>query len=356
MSPARLLLCARHRCWLGHARGASLPQVVCVCICANLVVGAQLHPDVLPAPHPAASLQVCHGSGVETKLRPLGPGMVQQIQQRCSRCGGGGYSCPPSDRCAQCDGKGLSPEKKVFEVRRCGARLSDGLERHLAAAAASSEQTLQLLPLNPRSSSFSRVCPARCWPPLALCTSPPRPLNRPQPAPPALQVHIEPGHRHGSKVVFRGEAGSDSPDVLPGDLIFILEQVGGGWVEGCGGLVCVFGWGAWPKWGDGCETSTACVGWLPSGQHGPSVVGAGPCLARAPLDTSTHTGAGVSLRCRRKSTAPSSASAPTCSTRRAWAWWTPCAAHISTCPTWMTAFWRWPRMASSSPSPGCASR
>lgn len=39
------------------------------------------------------------------------------------------------------------------------------------------------------------------------------------------QVHIEPGHRHGSKVVFRGEAGSDSPDVLPGDLIFILEQV-----------------------------------------------------------------------------------------------------------------------------------
>lgn len=45
-------------------------------------------------------------------------------------------------------------------------------------------------------------------------------------APPYQQVHIEPGHRHGSKVVFRGEAGSDSPDVLPGDLIFILEQVG----------------------------------------------------------------------------------------------------------------------------------
>lgn len=48
--------------------------------------------------------------------------------------------------------------------------------------------------------------------------------------PPCQQVHIEPGHRHGSKVVFRGEAGSDSPDVLPGDLIFILEQVGAGWL------------------------------------------------------------------------------------------------------------------------------
>ncbi|PSC75824.1 molecular chaperone [Micractinium conductrix] len=96
--------------------------------------------------------ETCHGSGVEMKLRAIGPGMVQQIQQRCSRCGGGGYSCPASDRCHTCDGKGLAPEKKVFEV------------------------------------------------------------------------HVEPGHRHGSKVLFRGEAGSDSPDVLPGDLIFILEQ------------------------------------------------------------------------------------------------------------------------------------
>ena len=51
------------------------------------------------------------------KLRALGPGMVQQIQQRCSRCGGGGYSCPAADKCGHCDGKGLAPEKKVFEVR-----------------------------------------------------------------------------------------------------------------------------------------------------------------------------------------------------------------------------------------------
>lgn len=52
-------------------------------------------------------------------------------------------------------------------------------------------------------------------------THPPHPLPPPCHRP---QVHVEPGHRHGSKVVFRGEAGSDSPDVLPGDLIFILEQ------------------------------------------------------------------------------------------------------------------------------------
>lgn len=96
--------------------------------------------------------ETCHGSGVEVKLRPIAPGMVQQIQVRCSNCGGGGYACPHSDRCGQCSGRGIAPEKKVFEV------------------------------------------------------------------------HVEPGHRHGAKVLFRGEAGADSPDVAPGDLVFILEQ------------------------------------------------------------------------------------------------------------------------------------
>lgn len=38
------------------------------------------------------------------------------------------------------------------------------------------------------------------------------------------QVHIGPEHRHGSRVVLRGEAGCDFPDLPPGDLIFVLEQ------------------------------------------------------------------------------------------------------------------------------------
>ena len=94
----------------------------------------------------------CQGSGMEVKLRQLGPGMVQQIQQRCSACSGAGFSCPPSDRCDRCTGKCLVPDKKIFEV------------------------------------------------------------------------HVERGARPNSKVVFRGEAGTDSPDVLPGDLVFLLEQ------------------------------------------------------------------------------------------------------------------------------------
>ncbi len=49
-------------------------------------------------------------------LRPLGPGMMQQIQQRCSQCSGTGYATPMSDRCNTCGGTCLVAEKKVFEV------------------------------------------------------------------------------------------------------------------------------------------------------------------------------------------------------------------------------------------------
>lgn len=49
-------------------------------------------------------------------MRPLGPGMVQQIQARCSPCSGSGYSTPPGDQCPSCKGKCLVSEKKTFEV------------------------------------------------------------------------------------------------------------------------------------------------------------------------------------------------------------------------------------------------
>ncbi|KAF6258255.1 DnaJ-like protein [Scenedesmus sp. NREL 46B-D3] len=58
----------------------------------------------------------CHGSGVQMHIRPLGPGMVQQIQSRCGDCGGGGYSSISSDRCPSCSGSCLVSEKKTFEV------------------------------------------------------------------------------------------------------------------------------------------------------------------------------------------------------------------------------------------------
>jgi len=96
--------------------------------------------------------EACGGSGIQVSMRPLGPGMMQQIQHACGSCRQTGVAVPASDKCASCSGRGLVPEKKVFEV------------------------------------------------------------------------HVEPGHRHGSKIVLRGEAGCPDPSVLPGDVVFVLEQ------------------------------------------------------------------------------------------------------------------------------------
>lgn len=38
-------------------------------------------------------------------MRPLGPGMMQQIQQPCGRCNQTGYATPAHDTCTDCSGK-----------------------------------------------------------------------------------------------------------------------------------------------------------------------------------------------------------------------------------------------------------
>eukprot|EP01023_Acetabularia_acetabulum_P015430 TRINITY_DN1747_c0_g1_i1.p1 TRINITY_DN1747_c0_g1~~TRINITY_DN1747_c0_g1_i1.p1 ORF type:complete len:440 (+),score=76.55 TRINITY_DN1747_c0_g1_i1:162-1481(+) len=64
----------------------------------------------------AYQCESCNGQGVQIRMRPLGPGMVQQIQQVCSSCRGKGSSVPLSDKCVNCGTAGLVHEKKVFEV------------------------------------------------------------------------------------------------------------------------------------------------------------------------------------------------------------------------------------------------
>ncbi len=257
-----------------------------------------------PAPSPwsfPSRVQTCHGSGVEMKLRALGPGMVQQIQQRCSRCGGGGYSCPASDRCTSCDGKGLAPEKKVFEVRLRSATpllVSGG-----APAQHASSVTSRHLPCAPKA--------------LSVPTSSSRSALATTPTSNHMQVHVEPGHRHGSKVVFRGEAGSDSPDVLPGDLIFILEQV-----RPAARLIP----SACPR----LPVSALVSAWLP-----PAAVGTCYVIQRAALLFLLSSRASrlppAPCHSRRRTTPPSSASAPTCSSRSRSAWWRRCAVRAGPC-------------------------
>uniref|UniRef100_A0A1B6GQQ1 J domain-containing protein n=1 Tax=Cuerna arida TaxID=1464854 RepID=A0A1B6GQQ1_9HEMI len=60
--------------------------------------------------------QTCHGSGNETIINQIGPGMIQQIQRECSNCGGHGRTCNPKDICKFCNGKRTKPTDKTYEI------------------------------------------------------------------------------------------------------------------------------------------------------------------------------------------------------------------------------------------------
>ncbi|CAN0863256.1 DnaJ protein homolog [Linum grandiflorum] len=54
----------------------------------------------------------CQGSGMKVSIRQLGPGMIQQMQHPCKECKGTGESISDMDRCSQCKGAKVVPEKK----------------------------------------------------------------------------------------------------------------------------------------------------------------------------------------------------------------------------------------------------
>lgn len=57
----------------------------------------------------------CNGTGVDVKLRQIGPGMVQQIQQPCGECNRTGEKIKEKDRCKKCNGKKVIRERKILE-------------------------------------------------------------------------------------------------------------------------------------------------------------------------------------------------------------------------------------------------
>lgn len=58
----------------------------------------------------------CQGTGMRVTIRQLGPAMIQQMQHACSDCKGTGETISDKDRCPQCKGEKVVPEKKVLEV------------------------------------------------------------------------------------------------------------------------------------------------------------------------------------------------------------------------------------------------
>lgn len=61
------------------------------------------------------SCGTCNGRGIKLTLRQMGP-MIQQIQSPCDECSGTGEIINAKDRCSNCKGKKVLPEKKFLEV------------------------------------------------------------------------------------------------------------------------------------------------------------------------------------------------------------------------------------------------
>ena len=58
----------------------------------------------------------CSGQGIQITHRPIGPGMVQQIQSMCTDCGGTGDFIREKDRCKKCKGKRVMEVDEKIEV------------------------------------------------------------------------------------------------------------------------------------------------------------------------------------------------------------------------------------------------
>ncbi len=59
---------------------------------------------------------VCHGTGIQTIMHQIGPGMMQQIQRPCEKCRGEGIFVEESDRCKHCRGRGLMSKEKTITI------------------------------------------------------------------------------------------------------------------------------------------------------------------------------------------------------------------------------------------------
>ncbi len=67
-------------------------------------------------PEGVHTCSACHGQGVRVVLNQLGPGMVQQLQTRCTVCQGLGETILEQYKCKVCKGAKVTKERKVLEV------------------------------------------------------------------------------------------------------------------------------------------------------------------------------------------------------------------------------------------------
>lgn len=113
--------------------------------------------------------------------------------------------------CAECNGKGA---KNPQAVKKCDGCRGQGVKVTLRQIAPGMVQQMQQTCPDCRGSGEVIREKDRC----TRCTG-----SKTYQEKKVLDVYIDKGMRHGQKVVFSGE-GDQSPDVIPGDIIVVLQQ------------------------------------------------------------------------------------------------------------------------------------
>jgi DnaJ-class molecular chaperone len=119
MARQRSFLCPA-MCSAISAMGTSFSSCVELCILVPITSESHVmwHVSCSKGSKSGASSRCagCQGSGFKVQIRQLGPGMIQQMQHPCNECKGSGETISDKDRCLQCKGDKVLPEKKVLEV------------------------------------------------------------------------------------------------------------------------------------------------------------------------------------------------------------------------------------------------
>ena len=58
----------------------------------------------------------CRGNGSTMYMRPLGPGLLQQVVRTCTTCQGSGHMFPPKNLCRTCSGGGTVSAQTIVEA------------------------------------------------------------------------------------------------------------------------------------------------------------------------------------------------------------------------------------------------
>ncbi|KAA6397479.1 MAG: putative dnaJ subfamily A member 1 [Streblomastix strix] len=67
-------------------------------------------------PNGVKTCDVCHGKGIRTVVRQMGPGFISQSQEPCRTCRQRGIIIEDKDKCKRCNADMVVPDKKIIEV------------------------------------------------------------------------------------------------------------------------------------------------------------------------------------------------------------------------------------------------